>query len=446
MEIPGGWVLPCEISQLRTEWWEMANLAKYKSGAVTRMFNHYSRKSKEDVKRGNEQIKQELTYLNYDLLTGEKADDVRNEKSQMERYQNRLAEVSHVDLANDYYYKTINVMCDWVITLPENVPEDKADLFFRKTFDFACERYGKENVISAWVHKDETTPHMHFCFMPVVKDKDGTDRLCCREVINRSELQRFHPALQKHLEKEMGQPVAILNGATAGGNLSIAELKLQDAIKELSATKAKTKVIDDLNKTMTDNIEPLTTAIMQHLKGLDTALKTKKWFGDNDKARMNAVFKEVEALSVDIDRVKWFINKAGNDIESVEKNVYKSLDDAMESINKIKEQANKEIEKRKENIKKKEENIDDEIQKRLNYELKKHEKTIENKKAEIKKLNEELTNKQQLIANMNIELWHNQEYLRQAEENRQAFTDKIQEWSRQNESKNVKSSRTTWER
>ena len=32
------------------------------------------------------------------------------------------------------------------------------------------ERYGKENVISAYVHFDEVTPHMHY-FVPVVEDK-----------------------------------------------------------------------------------------------------------------------------------------------------------------------------------------------------------------------------------------------------------------------------------
>ena len=29
----------------------------------------------------------------------------------------------------------------------------------------------KENVISAYVHFDEVTPHMHYAFVPVVEDK-----------------------------------------------------------------------------------------------------------------------------------------------------------------------------------------------------------------------------------------------------------------------------------
>lgn len=32
-------------------------------------------------------------------------------------------------------------------------------------------RYGKENVVSAYVHLDETAPHIHFSFIPITKDK-----------------------------------------------------------------------------------------------------------------------------------------------------------------------------------------------------------------------------------------------------------------------------------
>ena len=93
--------------------------------------------------------------------------------------------MKHLDLERR---KDINVMIDWVITLPDDVPPEKAREFFESVYEFNSERYGTENVISAWVHMDESTPHMHFAFVPVVIDDDGSERLCAKEVINRGEL------------------------------------------------------------------------------------------------------------------------------------------------------------------------------------------------------------------------------------------------------------------
>ena len=49
-------------------------------------------------------------------------------------------------------------------------------LFFERTYRFLCDRYGEQNVISAYVHKDEKTPHMHFAFVPVTEDKKQSVR------------------------------------------------------------------------------------------------------------------------------------------------------------------------------------------------------------------------------------------------------------------------------
>lgn len=49
--------------------------------------------------------------------------------------------------------------------------------------------YGEQNVLSAYIHKDETTPHMHFSFIPVTVDKDGKEKLCAKEVVDRKELK-----------------------------------------------------------------------------------------------------------------------------------------------------------------------------------------------------------------------------------------------------------------
>ncbi len=43
-------------------------------------------------------------------------------------------------------------------------------LFFRRAYTFYSVMFGEENIISAVVHMDEKTPHMHVCFVPITKD------------------------------------------------------------------------------------------------------------------------------------------------------------------------------------------------------------------------------------------------------------------------------------
>ncbi len=49
-------------------------------------------------------------------------------------------------------------------------------MFFKETFQFLSERYGKDNIVYAYVHMDQTTPHMHTECNPCFY---GEDRLAC---------------------------------------------------------------------------------------------------------------------------------------------------------------------------------------------------------------------------------------------------------------------------
>lgn len=214
----------------------MAHVAKYTLSALGHMLNHYSRQENDGVKRGNQEIKPELTHKNWNVA--EKLQPL----SQMDFIHQRLSQVKVQKRAD------VNIMCDWVVTLPQNVPERKKCEFFQQSFRFLCNRYGKENVISAWVHEDETTPHMHFSFIPVTANKKkGGFKVSAKEVLTRKDLQTFHSDLQKHLETALNIPVGILNHATVDGNQTIAELKRQTAIKRVDqAEKQAVKAEKDL--------------------------------------------------------------------------------------------------------------------------------------------------------------------------------------------------------
>ncbi|EQC3668053.1 MobV family relaxase, partial [Campylobacter jejuni] len=75
-------------------------------------------------------------------------------------------------------------------------PEQERE-FFKTAYDFYCEKYGKENVISAMVHKDETTPHLHLLIVPLTKD----GRLCAKELFDRETIRSFHDTIPKLLQQ-----------------------------------------------------------------------------------------------------------------------------------------------------------------------------------------------------------------------------------------------------
>ena len=80
--------------------------------------------------------------------------------------------------------------------------------FFVDCVDFLSEKFGKDNIISANVHMDERTPHMHLDFVPLTKD----GRLSAKEVCgDRKDLQ----ALQDSFYKQVGKKYGLERGSRA---------------------------------------------------------------------------------------------------------------------------------------------------------------------------------------------------------------------------------------
>jgi hypothetical protein len=79
--------------------------------------------------------------------------------------------------------------------------------FFQRAADFLIRRVGRENIVSAVVHMDEKTPHMHLTFVPLTKD----NRLSAKEILgNRASLSKwqddFHSYMvEKYPELERGE-------------------------------------------------------------------------------------------------------------------------------------------------------------------------------------------------------------------------------------------------
>ncbi|MBR4961523.1 MAG: plasmid recombination protein [Clostridia bacterium] len=71
--------------------------------------------------------------------------------------------------------------------------------FFNEALDFIKQHQFPETIISAVVHLDEKSPHMHLCFIPLTEDK----RLCAKEIVgNKKKLTEWQDKFWEHMVKK----------------------------------------------------------------------------------------------------------------------------------------------------------------------------------------------------------------------------------------------------
>ena len=149
---------------------------KYKRENLKGIFRHNERRNKN---YSNENIDKEKSYLNYSLKTPQYSNEKEFEKKK-KKY-NLKGQIKTVS----------NIACEYIITSDhdyfEGIGEEETKRFFETAYKFVSEYkdLGEQYIMSAKVHMDEQTPHMHLVFLPVIHttDKKGNsiDKLACSE-------------------------------------------------------------------------------------------------------------------------------------------------------------------------------------------------------------------------------------------------------------------------
>ncbi|MBZ5966309.1 plasmid recombination protein [Leuconostoc gelidum subsp. gasicomitatum] len=219
----------------------MAHLKKNTRGAVPGLAVHFERKTDH---HSNKDIDVSKTYLNQDLMT--------DDSDMISRFNNRLSDV--------YCMKRddVKALATWIVTLPEELaeaPYEQQSAFFEATKQFLDDRYGQENAVAAVVHYDETTPHLHYAFVPVVFDATKERyKVSAKQVLTRHDLQNFHDELDQTLKQALPfYEQGVLNNKTLPFE-NVAEIKkyndqfktlkeeLANVEENISAKKALLKV------------------------------------------------------------------------------------------------------------------------------------------------------------------------------------------------------------
>lgn len=196
----------------------MAHIAKYKATSVGHMLAHY-RRDASSLERDNidpERIKNDLVvghYTNKDgrLVVGRVLP--REGEPNWGTVERRIERVNEAQKAagKRATRKDAVVMADVVVTLPDNVRKGDEDRFFRLTYWYLSKKFGIENMMGGYVHKDEVlkdgTPardHMHVPFTPILDGRFNYKQMCPR-----SFYQSMHRELGDYLEGRMGYRPAI---------------------------------------------------------------------------------------------------------------------------------------------------------------------------------------------------------------------------------------------
>lgn len=191
----------------------MAHIAKYKATSVGHMLAHY-RRDESSLGRDNidpKRVKNDMVvahYTNKDgkLVVGRVVP--REGEPNWGTVERRIERVNEAQKAagKRATRKDAVVMADVVVTLPDNVRKGDEDRFFRLTYWYLSNKFGIDNMMGGYVHKDEVlkdgTPardHMHAPFTPILDGRFNYKKMCPRAFY-----QSLHKELGDYLEKQMG--------------------------------------------------------------------------------------------------------------------------------------------------------------------------------------------------------------------------------------------------
>ena len=230
-------------------------------------YRHNERKAK---KHSNKNIDSSKTELNYYIK--------KNELSYIKEF-DRIKE--KYNLKGQIRSNSI-IMCEMIFTSDQKFFDEigyqESKRYFQESYNFICnyKNLGEENIISAVVHIDEDTPHMHLLFIPVVhtKDKQGNkiDKICSRDFWKgKNSYRDLQNAYFKHISEkgfklERGELVEITNRE----HFSIQEYKqitnyenTKQILKDMKLELPETPDIKDIKKIMLNRDEKIENEIIK---------------------------------------------------------------------------------------------------------------------------------------------------------------------------------------
>ena len=215
--------------------------AKYKGPEITNIEAHNERTKEKYV--SNPDIDSSRSHLNFYLIEPE-----RRYRAEAERQIKEAGCRTRSD--------SVRLVEALVTASPEffrGKKKSEIKAFFQEAVTFIQKHQDTKTIISAAVHMDEKTPHMHLSFVPLTED----GRLCAKEILgNRKKLtwwqdQFWEHMVQKYPDLERGEsasktgrdhiPPRVFKEMTL---LSKQKVKIEEVLAGVNAFNAKSKAAE----------------------------------------------------------------------------------------------------------------------------------------------------------------------------------------------------------
>lgn len=328
---------------------------KYKRENLKGIFRHNERRNRN---YSNNNIDKEKSYLNYSI------------KSPQYSYEKEFEQIRNQYNLKGQIKVVSNIACEYIITSDkeffEKIGEEETKRYFETAYKFVSEykNLGEQYILSAKVHMDEQSPHMHLIFLPVVhtKDKKGNDidKLACSEFWKAKDSYRqlqnaFYDYMTSHNFKlERGVPIE----ETGREHIDLKEYKkitnfekTKETLKNIKLELPNVPNIDDINinrlskkrdeKILEDIIKPKDN-IIQNLYEDNMALhreltRQSKIIEEAEKYQKerDLIVKDNENLQNQVDNIKAEYKEKEFDIEWKYKSKIKNLEKENSYLHKI---------------------------------------------------------------------------------------------------------------
>ena len=230
----------------------------------------------------------------------------------------------------------------------------KLDDWSRDNIDWLKKTYGAENIVSAVVHLDETTPHIHATMIPIVtgerrkakaeqtagkkkyrKKSTDTARLCADDVMSRTRLKEYQDTyaeqmakygLQRGVDGSEAKHIAtsqyyrdlLTQSESVQENITQLLEQKQQAEQELSSVK-----VDIKKEKIKNSAADMGVTLLDGVGSLFGSSKTKQQQ------------QQIEALEADNRSLSDNIKNLNAKIKTIESEHKTAIDKLMEQLNKI---------------------------------------------------------------------------------------------------------------
>ena len=180
--------------------------------------------------------------------------------------------------------------------------------FFREALEFIKQKQNPNTIISAVVHMDEKTPHMHLSFVPLTED----GRLCAKEIIgNKKKLTAWQDAYWEHMVRKYPELERGMSAGETGRDhipprvfkemtrLNKQREKLEGLLSEVNAFNAKAKA-SEIGKVLDKyipNVEKMSTQVKKYSKAF-ASIKAENEALEQENETLSAELKETQKESV----------------------------------------------------------------------------------------------------------------------------------------------------